>query len=69
MVSFSETRGVLCLMVVRYWRVEASFVTGRTRAFGRKDVSASKGVVIIWKITSSEQKRRQWEEGEAIVVF
>lgn len=32
------------MIVVSYWRVEGSFVTGRTRALGLKDVLASEGV-------------------------
>lgn len=37
------TRGVLWEMWVVYWRVEASFETGTTRAFGRKDCWAKVG--------------------------
>lgn len=67
MVSFRGTRGVLCLKVVRYWRVEASFLTGRTRALGLNDFLASEVVVVMWKNITSEQKRiRLWNEVEAI---
>lgn len=55
-------------MVVMYWRVEESFVTGRTRALGLKDVLASEGVMK--KKKANEQKRkRQWNDEEAIVIL
>lgn len=34
------------MILVRYWRVEASFVTGITRALGLKDVWAREGAMI-----------------------
>lgn len=40
------------MMVVRYWRVEASFSTGMTRALGRNDVPAEE----------TEMKRRKEEK-------
>ena len=66
-MSLIGTRGVLCLTWTMYWLVDASFVTRRTRAFGRNDVVLALERVIRGR--RREQKIRKWnEEVEAIMV-
>ena len=57
-MSLRGVRGVLWLILVRYWRVEECLVTGRTRALGwHEGVLAMEGEIMMEK--KREHKRKE----------